>query len=205
MIDGLTLVVAPHADDESIGCGGTIARLRAEDRPVEVVVVTEPGEAQLRWREFAAAMASLGVAQSSQLGHRERGLTAAPELVIEFERLISARRPALILAPHAREADPDHRVVNRVVRAALHVARLRDREFEPELWEYEVWTSLERADMLVDITAHAATKRAAIACYASQLRSRDYESAALGLNAFRAVMHGRGSGLAEGFRRRRAG
>src|SRR5262245_38279621 len=38
------LVVAPHADDETLGCGGTIARRAAEGHEVHVAVVTGHGD-----------------------------------------------------------------------------------------------------------------------------------------------------------------
>lgn len=38
---GVTLVVAPHPDDESLGCGGTISRLRQLGCPVHVVFVSD--------------------------------------------------------------------------------------------------------------------------------------------------------------------
>jgi N-acetylglucosamine malate deacetylase 1 len=198
-----TLVVAPHADDETFACGGTIARLRDAGRHVEVVVVTEPAEATQRWREFLAAMQILGVAHTRRLGLPEQELNDNPELVVELERIVRACRPTLVLAPHEREFDNDHRVVNRAVRAALFLVRLYEPELQPKLWEYEVWTSLEKPDLLVDITAQVAMKKAAITCYVSQLSDRDYGSATLGLNAFRGCMSGRGTGHAEGFKQRR--
>jgi LmbE family N-acetylglucosaminyl deacetylase len=38
------LVIAPHADDETLGMGGTIARMAGEGRDVVVAVMTGPGE-----------------------------------------------------------------------------------------------------------------------------------------------------------------
>lgn len=35
------VVVAPHPDDESLGCGGLIAAARASGRPVHLVVVSD--------------------------------------------------------------------------------------------------------------------------------------------------------------------
>ncbi|NNC52551.1 MAG: PIG-L family deacetylase, partial [Erythrobacter sp.] len=53
---GRVLVVAPHPDDEVLGCGGTMARLAAEGHAVHVLVATrgqppafpEEGVAQVR-------------------------------------------------------------------------------------------------------------------------------------------------------------
>lgn len=66
------LVIAPHADDETFGCGGTIARMIATDICVKVVVVVhgnikfhhlggEEVQASTRNLEFSNAMMTLGV------------------------------------------------------------------------------------------------------------------------------------------------
>ena len=39
--DAIAMVLAPHADDESLGCGGLISELAAQGRPPVVVVVTD--------------------------------------------------------------------------------------------------------------------------------------------------------------------
>src|SRR5258707_15716528 len=74
---GETLVLAPHPDDESLGCGGAIALLRQRGIRVTIAVITD-GQAshpnsrllpssvliQLRRQEALEAASALGVAQS---------------------------------------------------------------------------------------------------------------------------------------------
>src|SRR5690349_1462027 len=72
---GRTLVVAPHADDESLGCGGTIATMCARGLPVHVLFVSDSAGShpnsrdypearlrELREQEAGDALAALGAA-----------------------------------------------------------------------------------------------------------------------------------------------
>lgn len=83
----------PHPDDESIACGGALARY-VDDPDVDVAVVTctggEEGEnlagidlggeelAAHRRRELAAALLALGVEEHRYLGYRDSGMAGTP-------------------------------------------------------------------------------------------------------------------------------
>src|SRR5881275_2502629 len=71
------LVLAPHPDDEVIGCGGLVALHLREGRKVRVVVVTDGGQAgdpAARQGESRAALASLGDAEVQFLNFPDRQL-----------------------------------------------------------------------------------------------------------------------------------
>ena len=84
-----TMVLAPHPDDETIGCGGTIARLTATGTQVTVVLVTD-GEATigsphhrattalLRRAEASAACAALGAEPPIALGLAHGHVASTP-------------------------------------------------------------------------------------------------------------------------------
>src|SRR5262245_24685447 len=46
------LVLAPHPDDESLGCGGLIAACQAQGHPVHVLVLTDGAGSHRRSRQY---------------------------------------------------------------------------------------------------------------------------------------------------------
>ncbi|HEY0371163.1 MAG TPA: PIG-L family deacetylase [Thermoanaerobaculia bacterium] len=197
------LVLAPHPDDEVIGCGGLVALHLREQRAVRVVVATDgaqAGDAGLRQEESERALAVLGewgIGKSSFLGFPDRGLddSIAPKLREE----LLAFRPDLILAPAPIEIHPDHFALARIfcelvqrdetLFADLAVARVAF---------YEVGQPL-RPNALVDISDVAEAKYAAIAEHKSQVAQRDYVAYARGLNAYRAMTLPPETKFAEGY------
>src|SRR5437870_11099503 len=95
------LVLAPHPDDEVIGCGGLVALHLREGRKVRVVVATDGGEAGEpgeRQRESRAAVASLGSAEVEFLNFPDRHLAdssgfaaALRDILVDFRDRKSTR------------------------------------------------------------------------------------------------------------------
>lgn len=189
---GGIVVLAPHPDDETLGCGGLIAEACAQGRRVEVVFVTDgsashPGStlypprrlAKLRAAEARQAVATLGVSaeQVSFLGLPD---AAAPRSGPQFEQAVAAIGAALDRVDATAlfvtwEHDPhcDHEVA-----ASMAFAAARARPLI-RLWRYPIW-GLRRAPddnldqepwrgVRLDVSSWQARKREAIACHASQL------------------------------------
>ena len=182
------LVLAPHPDDEVIGCGGLVALHLRERRSVRVIVATDgaqAGDAAAREEESRRALAHLGDAEIEFLRFADRSLDDDAAARIREELL--AFRPNLILVPSPIEIHPDHFALARIfcelvqrdesLFADLAVARVAF---------YEVGQPL-RPNAIVDITEVADAKYAAIAEHKSQLAQRDYVAYARGLNAYRAM------------------
>lgn len=183
------LVLAPHPDDEVIGCGGVVAQHLREQRSVRIVVATdgaEAGDAALREEESRRGVAKLGDADLVFLRFPDRTLgDAAAEPIL---RELRDFRPDLVLVPSPSEIHPDHIALSRVFCDVVQ----RDETLFADLAVtrvafYEVSAPLSRPNTLVDITDVADAKYAAIAEHASQTAKRDYASYARGLNAYRAM------------------
>lgn len=214
-----TLVVAPHFDDEVLGCGGLVAQLtRAGARAgaaagavVRVLFLTDGGgggeevgdrDAYRRRRrdEAAAAARALEIAGTDELGMPDGGLALRlDEAAQGIRRALLTQRPELVLAPSPLEVSADHRAAF----AALHrvLAPLRDEELGAlRVLLYEV-NHPGFPDLLVDVSAEEERIAAAMACYASQQERHDYLGAAFGLRRFRTHSLDPAVRLAEGYRR----
>ncbi|MCZ2439517.1 MAG: PIG-L family deacetylase [Burkholderiales bacterium] len=183
------LVLAPHPDDEVFGVGGTLARALDQGGEACVVVVSDGGaggEAAVRERESRAAAAALGhdpAGRALQFWRLpDRGLRPDAALAQRIREAIEAQQPQWLLAPSPFEVHPDHRAV---CRAAIDAAA----GTAVELVFYEVGQAL-MPNALVDITPVLARKRAAIACFGSQLGVQRYDEQVLALNRYRAYTLG---------------
>ena len=193
------LVFVPHPDDETLGCGGTLARL-APLCPVKVVLVTDGGGAgglpdgagAVRQGEFVRALARLGVTDSLQLNQPDGSFEASPTLKQQIETLLQDFQPNWVILPSPLDYHRDH------VRIAAFLEPLCRRASSVEqLLFYEVWAPVP-ATHVVDITDHAETKRQALREHATALACGDYERAVAGMNNYRGLYLGRGR-VAEAF------
>jgi LmbE family N-acetylglucosaminyl deacetylase len=183
------LVVAPHPDDESLGCGGLIAALRERGVAVDVVIVTDgsgshpnssaytPGRlAELRRREAIAALAILGVAEGrvSWCSLRDRfvpteGSAGFEAALAQARDLLWRVRPETLVIPSAKDAHGDHQATALIWRRVI-----RDASDRPRVLEYIVWPAADRETrsgraLRLDICAVLPVKCRAIAAHRSQL------------------------------------
>jgi LmbE family N-acetylglucosaminyl deacetylase len=187
---GKVMVLAPHADDESLGCGGLIAELTAKGRAPMIVVVTDGTGSHpssraypaselcaLREREVLDAVTILGVPANHLAFLRLRD-TATPQSGPEFDSTVSMvaylmRKHGcdVLCAPWLYDPHCDHE-------AAQLIARSAAKRMSAPLLSYPVWgwlladdTPLPDAPVegwRLDIQQHLELKRRAIASHASQ-------------------------------------
>jgi LmbE family N-acetylglucosaminyl deacetylase len=212
------LVIAPHYDDEVLGCGGLVAQLTAAGGVVRALFLTDGGgggEAvedrevyrQRRREEAAAVCDLLGLAGCDALGLPDGQLDRhLDEAVQGLRRAILTQRPDLLLVPSPLEISRDHRAAFAALHRLLGPVRDASPDQEPlrglRILLYEV-NHPGHPDLLVDVTAEAPLLEKAMAAYASQEERHPYWNASLGLRRFRTLSLGPGVELAEGYRRLR--
>jgi len=192
------LVIAPHPDDETIGCGGAICRhADAGERVVSVFLTSGelglkklPAAAarQLREAEAQSAAKILGIAATHFLRQPDWTLAEALETAAAaLAPILASERPQLIYLPHSAEWHPDHQAAGPILQRALSASAIA----QSEIRGYEVWTPLSSYDVVVDITPVMSRKLQAVRAHASQLQEFDYARAVEGLNAYRGAIAAR--------------
>jgi LmbE family N-acetylglucosaminyl deacetylase len=189
------LVLAPHPDDEVIGCGGALC-LHARKRARITAVFLTSGELGLKhllrdraWaiRESEAKAAAKIIGISELIFLRCDDWTLGDQIPMTADLLrpiVKREKPKLIYLPHLNDGHPDHQATLPILRAALRRGGIR----RPELRSYEVWTPLSQFDIVEDISAVMGRKLKALRAHKSQLKEFDYARAITGLNQYRGVL-----------------
>lgn len=181
------LVVAPHPDDEVLGCGGTMARHADAGDAVHVLIMTQ-GDPDLYPdddpaaldQDIRAAHSALGVASTTHLNFPAPRLDSLPgyQLANAIGEAIARLRPTTLYLPHRGDIHADHQ---RVYLAGLVAARPISHCPVRQVLCYETlseteWASPEgdqvfRPTVFADITPYLETKLKAMACYREEVRS----------------------------------
>jgi LmbE family N-acetylglucosaminyl deacetylase len=209
-----TLVLAPHFDDELLGCGGLLLDLLSQGGRVHVLYLSDGGgdlqgaERQAyseRRRQEAQAVAGQMGLTFEVLGLPDGRLGLhLPAMAEAIASALALRRPELLLIPSPLEASADHRAAFAAVHRALSPLRPGDPLLEvvrglPILtWEANFPL---RPDLLVDVSAHVERLGELMALHASQQEQKDYWGARRGLLKFRSLTLPLGASAAEAYGR----
>ena len=206
------LVVAPHADDETFGCAGTIARAKSEGRSVHVIYVSTGDvrhrnandpvvQATTREEEINRAAQIMGIDgytilyRDSNLHMRidtvpRRDLTTLIERDAEFS--IDSIEPDILLLP-APSYNQDHEAVFYAGFAACRPHLHREKAFVSLVLTYDqpqlAWshTASFHPNFYVDISAFLSVKLKAHTCHASQLHPDPHHASIENLKRFAQV------------------
>jgi GT2 family glycosyltransferase/LmbE family N-acetylglucosaminyl deacetylase len=199
------LVIAPHHDDEVLGCGGLIAQLASSGAVVRVGFLTGGGDQHGREAESRDACRVLGVASAMHLSLTDGALIepdATDAVANGIAGWMRAGMPDLLLAPSPTEISDDHRAAFRGLHAAMQSLRqdhaLGLRALTVLLYEVN---HASHPNLLVDVSTQAGIIEFAMGCHVSQQAAHDYLGAAVGLRRFRTLTLPPGVTHAEAYRR----
>jgi LmbE family N-acetylglucosaminyl deacetylase len=205
------LILAPHPDDETLGCGGTIARLVDEGHEVVVGLITgqgnEPhplyGEEEMNGiqEEFSEACAVLGVSSIRMLNLPPVLISDIPKHVLNktILNLVEDIRPEIMFVPFPLDLHGDHREI-------FHAASIAWRPYLQlggmirEVYCYEVPSETHlnipyveqgfTPNLYYDISNQIERKLKAFSCFASQVQASPLPRS---IEAVRALANFRGS------------
>lgn len=205
-----TLVIAPHPDDELLGCGGTLLRRKAEGAAVGWLIVTgistdtgwTPERVRTRDAEIDAVSRAVGFDAVFNLGLPTTRLDEVPlgDLVTRMSAVFRDFAPTEVLLPNRGDAHSDHRIVFDAAVACTKWFRY------PSVRRVLAYETLSETDFglapgeafepnyFVDISAHLEAKLAALRLYASELHDFPFPRSIEALRALAAVR-----GVASGF------
>lgn len=186
------LVIAPHQDDESIGCGGTLAKHTKAGGRLEIAFCTSGGEK--RMYEAKDAAKTLGSRINHFLQFDIRSLYKnTNQLAERFTELFNRVRPDIIFLPFMIDNHQDHVAVSRAF-----VKAYKNKAIDCFIYAYSVWTT-QIPNIVVDISENWEQKKQAIECYKTQLSDRDYITMASSISKYWAVVKGKNTQYCEAF------
>lgn len=166
------LVISPHPDDETLGCGGAIIKLISSSVNVAVALLTDGNGGgrnkdigRTRKEEFIKARSVLGYSTFDILDYPDGKLVSyQEELVEQIRRILFIHAPKLVLTPYLLDHPADHQSAN----IALAQALKNSIQTDIVVGMYEIWTPIANPSCYLNITDEHPQKRMAMECYQSQ-------------------------------------
>lgn len=180
------LAIAPHPDDEILGCGGVLSKHSNSGDEVFVLVATrgtptlyEAHQIENVRNEAKAAHAVIGVSESFFLDFHapELDITSQAEISRELSKYINQLKIDSLYLPHRGDIHHDHAAI---FNAGLVAARPVGNYSVKNIYAYETLSETEWAPPFgddafipthfVDVSDTLSTKLDALSCFRSQIR-----------------------------------
>lgn len=195
------LVLAPHMDDEVIGCGGALRRHVLAGARVVVAFLTDGAAqgqelAEVRKAESRRAAEILGLHEQVYLDEPDGALASGPDVAQRLREVLERVQAEVLYLPSMLDTHADHWATNLILERCLGVdgrslaaTRLR---------QYEVWTPLI-VNAVADIGDVVEDKQRALREFRSQLERTDLVHVTTALNQYRSIYLEARRGYAEAF------
>ena len=183
------LILAPHMDDEAIGCGGMLVKLKNAGGKARVLFFTKDSETRK-----AEAVKACGILGATPVFLDYAGESLSDNVAkagLDIQKAIEEYTPGAVFVPFFLDNHVDHR--------ALSLALLNVK-YTGMIYAYPVWSPLY-PNVMIDISGEWEEKKKAIECYKSQLATRDYVKMSFSLGQYWAIAKGRNMAVAETFLR----
>lgn len=200
------LIIAPHPDDEIIGCGGTILKHIDDGDRVFVFFVTNgelyddnelyEDECKKRLSESRNVEEESGYEILSWSDVSARMIRGNYEQIrLNLEHVFRKIKPNIVYLPHKLEEDVDHILTFEITKEAYMLSKFPKKNnainnIRASIYGYEVWTPIRDFQVLVNIDEYADRKKNLIALYESQNEKSSYTEGILGLNSYRGALWG---------------
>jgi len=204
LLDKNILVLAPHPDDDVIGCGGVLAIYQKKGAKITIVYMTDgrngnPGYDEnalvfKRREEAKKAAAVIGIDRLIFLDNRDSELSASPKTVKELRDILHEVKPEAVFLPFLLDNHRDHMATNDILMGSslTYKAPLT-------CYGYEIWTPITSPNFFVNITDQIEVKRQAIEQHYSQTELCHIADCTLGLCRYRSALYNLKGGYVEAF------
>lgn len=193
------LVIAPHPDDEVLGCGGTMAKLRAKGHSVCVAIMTK-GSQPLFSEEYVAVSRKEAQAAHNLLGVNETIFCDLPAAALDrtghsvindkIHMLLQQIQPEILFVPFLGDIHLDHQYI---FMSSLVAARPNSANFPKKILAYETlsetnWnasylTPTFQPNVYFDISQELEKKLSAFSYYQNQIKTFPHERSLVALEA----------------------
>ena len=201
------LVVAPHVDDETLGCGGTLLRHKSYGDEIYWLIVTKPNQA-LSDKKNLIELQKIYITNASfiykftEIQHLEFLATelekySLNEIIININKVIQKIRPNIIYLPNINDVHSDHKTVFEATYSCTKCFRA---PFIEKILMYETLSETEFAPTIhekvfipnyfVDITTFIEKKIEIMKIYQSEVMPSPFPRS---LSSIRALARYRGS------------
>ncbi len=189
------LVLVAHADDETLGCGGTIRKLRSSGWKVEVVILSDGVVSAREGRQdnrahAAAACALLGIEPPRFLGFADQRFDEVAMADLANAVAALGLEPDLIFTHVETDLNGDHRLTCEVAKIIGRPLARPVSILGCEIPSTTFWNGVPfPANYFVDISSTIDAKIEAFACYTHEIRSGSHPWSREGLRLL-AEYHG---------------
>jgi len=205
------LVIAPHPDDETLGCGGTLLRHFTEGDEIHWMIATEMNEASGfsqkriddREEEIQKIIKAYKFKSTISLGFLTARLDDLPilEVIEAMKNEINIIKPEIIYIPYRNDAHSDHAVI---FDAAITCAKTFRQPFIKSIYAYETLSETEfglkpedpgfRPNLFINISRHLAKKLKIMNIYKDEIKKFPFPRSDLSIESL-ARLRGSQSGF----------